>query len=100
MTREIGTKQWFAIQVKARQERAVFDALKNRAYESFLPLYLQERARGNRLKEIQLPLFPGYLFSRFDPQWRLPILTTPGVICVVGAGRVPIPVGDAEITAL
>jgi transcription antitermination factor NusG len=37
---------------------------------------------------------------RFDVQARLPILTTPGVIQVLGAGNVPLPLSDLEVNSL
>ena len=40
------------------------------------------------------------MFCRFNAQKRLPILVTPGVIAVVGRGKVPVPVDDSEIGAL
>lgn len=46
------------------------------------------------------PLFPGYIFCQFDAQKRLPILVTPGVVSVVGRGRIPIPIEDSEIAAI
>jgi transcription antitermination factor NusG len=52
------------------------------------------------VKQLDLPLFPGYLFCRFDVRDRLPILTTPGVISIVGAGKTPVPVDDEEIEAI
>jgi transcription antitermination factor NusG len=55
---------------------------------------------GSSSKEDASPLFPGYLFCRFDAIKRLPILVTPGVIAVVGRGRIPIPVEDSEIEAI
>src|SRR5262249_47615011 len=42
----------------------------------------------------------GYTFCRFNLQARLPILITPGVQFVVGAGRAPLPVEEQEIDAL
>jgi transcription antitermination factor NusG len=46
------------------------------------------------------PLFPGYIFCQFDAQKRLPILVTPGVVSVVGRGRIPVPIEDSEIAAI
>jgi len=76
-------------------------ALRGKGYEEFLPLYRSRRRWSDRVKQLDLPLFPGYLFCRFDPHDRLlPILTTPGMIGIVGAGRTPIPVPDEEIEAV
>jgi transcription antitermination factor NusG len=42
-------------------------------------------------------MFPGYLFCRFGPEVWGPIVTTPGVIRILGAGNRPTPIEDAEI---
>jgi transcription antitermination factor NusG len=92
--------QWFALRVRPRSEKAVAESLGGKGYEQFLPLCRQKRRWSDRVKEVQLPLFPGYVFSRFDVQKRLPILTTPGVMFVVSVGKVPGPIADSEIEAL
>src|SRR5260370_35567054 len=69
-------------------------------FESVLSLYLRRHEYARRIREFEPPLFPGYLFCRSDPAVRLPILTTPGVLQMVGAGRTPIPIEDREITSL
>jgi len=74
--------------------------LRGMDYEEFLPLYECRKHWSDRIKEVQTPLFPGYLFCRFDPQNRLPILKTPGVIQVVGYNRQPIPVDEDEIKSI
>lgn len=91
---------WFALSTRRNREKNVAEILKGKGYEGFLPTYRTSRKWSDRYKELELPLFPGYVFCRFDPLRRLPILTTPGVILVVGNGRVPIPVEDSEIEAL
>ena len=92
---------WYALRVQSNFESLVSTSLRGKGYEEFLPKYRSRRRWSDRIKELDLPLFPGYLFCRFDVHDRLlPILTTPGVICIVGAGRTPIPVSDGEITAV
>jgi transcription antitermination factor NusG len=88
---------WFAIHVKSRCEKSVFEQLHQKGYESFLPMYWSRRVWSDRIKVLQLPLFGGYLFCRLDLQKRLPILQTPGVINVVGKGKVPVAVDPAQI---
>src|ERR1700693_3660828 len=91
---------WFAIHVRARREKDVAERLSGTGYEWFLPLYKCRRRWSDRIKELEAPLFPGYLFCRFDPQDRLPILKTPGVIQIVGVNRTPVAVDEAEISAV
>jgi len=97
---ETTEQSWFALGVTARHEKIVTRLLCNKGYETFLPLHTKRHQYSGRVREFELPLFPGYLFCRFDPVVRLPILTTPGVLQVVGAGRTPIPVDETEIISL
>jgi transcription antitermination factor NusG len=91
---------WYALRVKSRYENTVASHLQARGFESFLPLYKCRRRWSDRFKEIELPLFPGYVFCQFDPSNRLPILTVPGIVHVVGVGRTPISVEQTEIAAI
>ena len=91
---------WFALQTRHRYEQFVAGHLRANGYEAFLPVYTCRRRWSDRLKKCEVPLFPGYLFCRFNPLNRLPILMTVGVIQVVGIGKKPIPVDDAEITSI
>lgn len=92
---------WYAIQIRARLGSVAAATLRGKGYEEFLPLYRSRRRWSDRIKELELPLFPGYLFCRFDVSDRLmPILTTPGVIGIVGAGKTPVPVDEKEIEAV
>ncbi len=91
---------WYAIAVKPQAERSVEAVLRQKSYETFFPVISSERRWSDRTKRIALPLFPGYLFCRFDGEQRLPIMTTPGVREIVGFGRQAAPVDQAELSAL
>lgn len=93
-------KSWFALSVKPRHEKSTATALRIKGFEEFVPSYRSQRRWSDRLKEVELPLFAGYAFCRFDAQTRLPILTTPGVLRIIGSGREPEPIPDSEIEAL
>jgi transcription antitermination factor NusG len=91
---------WFALRVRSRYEHTVATHLQGRGYESLLPLYKCRHRWSDRFKEIDLPLFPGYVFCQFDPLNRLPILSIPGVVHVVAVGRTPAPIDESEIAAI
>jgi transcription antitermination factor NusG len=91
---------WFALQVRTRHEIGVAGFLEDKGYELFLPLCKCRKRWSDRIKTVEMPLFPGYLFCRFNPQERFPIVTTPGVIQVVGCNRLPVPVEESEILAI
>ena|SRR6202790_5580310 len=88
---------WFAVRVRSNHERVAAVHLEERGYEEFMPSYKTERRWSDRKKEIEQFLFPGYVFCRLDPQHRLPVLTAPGVVGLVGCGKTPTPIPDEEI---
>lgn len=100
MNSEPTGEQWFALQVQGRREQWTASLLQGRGYQTLMPLYRSQRRWSGRSKEVSAPLFPGYLFCRFDVLKRMPILVTPGVLAVVGRGRVPVAVEDSEIAAI
>ena len=91
---------WFALRVKSRSEKIVSTIARNKGFEEFLPLYQSRRRWSDRFKSVEVPLFPGYVFCRLNPEFRLPLLTIPGVLSFVGIGKVPVPIDDAEIAAI
>src|ERR1700756_3167089 len=97
---ETNNLRWFALQVRTRWESSTAVLLSGKGYETLLPTYQTKKHWNGRVKQMNAPLFPGYVFCQFDALKRLPILVTPGVISVVGRGRVPFPVNDREIAAI
>jgi transcription antitermination factor NusG len=93
-------QRWFALQVRTRWESSTAVLLSGKGYQTLLPTYQTKKRWNGKFKQISAPLFPGYVFCQFDALNRLPILVTPGVMAVVGRGRVPFPVNDSEIAAI
>jgi transcriptional antiterminator NusG len=94
------TSAWYAIRVKSNRERVSAQGLKGKGFEVCFPCYSakhRDRTPGSRA---ETPLFPGYIFGRFDPSHRLPVLTVPGVVHIVGFGGVPLPLEEREIIAI
>jgi len=91
---------WHALVVRPQHEKAAARLLAASGLEEFLPLYRSRRRWSDRVKEIDLPLFAGYLFCRFRPEERLRVLLIPGVSGIVGFGGRPAPVEEGEIAAI
>jgi len=47
-----------------------------------------------------MPLFPGYVFCRFDASDPYRVLETAGVVHVVSAGKRPLPIDEREVAAV
>lgn len=100
MTTDQIDDRWYALQSRTRWESSTATLLSSKGYQTFLPTSKTLKRERGRWMELEAPLFPGYVFCRFDAHNRLPILVTPGVIAVVGRGRIPVPVEDSEIKAI
>jgi transcription antitermination factor NusG len=91
---------WFALRVRPNYEKPVAAALRGKGLQEFLPLVRMKRQWSDRVKEMDMPLFPGYLFCRLNLEQRMPLITTPGFLYLVGAGKHPEPVDEEEISAI
>jgi transcription antitermination factor NusG len=89
--------QWFALAVKYQHERRVESVLCAGGVDTFLPLYRTRRQWSDRSKDLETPLFPGYVFGRFPLQDRARIVNMPGVSRIVGFAGLPAPVAEEEI---
>ncbi len=92
--------RWYAVHTRSQYEKAVCEGLTLRGYESFLPLYRARRKWSDRYQDVDIPLFPGYVFCRLNINNRLPVLIVPGVIRFIGTGKTPIPVDESEMNAV
>ena len=92
--------RWCAVQVAPRHEVIASAILRSKGYEEFLPLYRVKRQWSDRRKEIDVPLFTGYLFCRLNSEIRWAIVTTPGVIRLVGTRKEIAVIDDREIEAI
>ena len=99
-TKSCTSFSWFALQIRSRWEGTTAALLRGKGLETLMPTYTTKRKWSDRFKVVESPLFPGYVFCRFDVHNRLPVLITPGVISVVGRGKTPVAVDEAEILAI
>lgn len=92
--------EWFAAQVWAGREQHCAQHLRVRGYDVFLPCYREQRRWSDRVKSVERALFSGYVFCRIHGHVLAQLLTTPGVVRIVGDGCRPLPVAREEIDAL
>ena len=88
---------WHAIKVHTRSEPVAAIALRNKGYEPFAPTIEERRRYSDRMATVQIPIFPGYVFCRFDARRKLPIISCPAVEYIVNFGGVPAIVPEHEI---
>jgi transcription antitermination factor NusG len=91
---------WFALQTRPKNERKVERLLQQKGYDCFTPIYRSKRKWSDRIVEIDFPLFPGYIFCRFNSSALGKAISTRGVMRVVGFGGTPAEVAREEIESL
>jgi transcription antitermination factor NusG len=74
------SRPWHVLHVISNHERRVAQHLVVREVEHYLPLYTEPAKWTDRDVVAERPLFSGYVFARFDPQCRISVISTPGVL--------------------
>jgi len=91
---------WYAAYTSANHEKKAAAEISRRGVESFLPLYRSVRRWSDRRVELEMPLFPGYVFVHLALRERLRVLQVPGVAKLVGFGGLPAALPDEQVEAL
>jgi transcriptional antiterminator NusG len=92
--------EWYAIWTRSRHEKHVRDQLAQKHVDVFLPTIAKWSRWKDRKKKIEWPLFPGYVFARFDAANRLPILKCDGVVSIIGTDGHPSVIPELEIEGI
>jgi transcription antitermination factor NusG len=95
-----GPFPWYGIRTRSNCEKMAAELVDSKGYATFLPVYRLRRRWSDRVVETTPPLFPGYFFSRFDLSERVAILSTPGIVSIIGFANEPAPIPEVEIEAV
>jgi len=93
-------EKWYAVYTWANHEKRVAEHLEQRQMRSFLPLYRAMHRWKDRRKEVELALFPSYVFVHLSLQHRLRVLEIPSVVHLVSFQGKPAPLPAHEIEKL
>jgi transcription antitermination factor NusG len=91
---------WYAAYTSSNHEKRVAEQLTRKSVEHFLPLYNTVRRWKDRRVDLQLPLFPGYIFVRIALRDRLEVLKAPGVVRILGLNGAPTEVPKEQVESL
>ncbi len=92
---------WYLVHSKPRQEGIAEMNLQRWNVETFCPQLKQTKLIRGKKRTVITPLFPGYLFSRFDPytEYRK-VVYSHGVANIVMFGTVPAKVDEEIIESI
>lgn len=99
-TAEAQTGPWFVIWAESRAEKKVEKRVTALGLSTWLPVKKERRRWSDRWREVEFPLFPGYLFARAaNANWHQ-VLRTPGVLTVIRDGERPALLADSFVASL
>jgi transcriptional antiterminator RfaH len=90
---KVAGDRWYVAQTQPRAESRAAAHLERQGYSVFCPRYRKTVRHARKAKSVLGPLFPNYLFLRFDPAhgaWRT-VNGTRGVVRLISQGETPQP---------
>jgi len=94
------SRSWLAAYTRSRHESAVANQLQQKGLPILLPTYERLSRWSDRIRRIQSPLFPGYVFVCADDVERVRVLQTTGVVNIVARGGRPVPLSSEDVHKL
>jgi len=93
---------WYAIHIRSNCEKRVSSILTETGIENYLPSFREVHQWKDRKQVVDVPVFPGYLFLRFEDSRpaRLMIARTDGVVRILGPGEKIEAIPDEQIEAI
>jgi transcription antitermination factor NusG len=92
---------WYALHIRSRHEKRVAERLSSQSLETFLPVHRSRHTWRNGVHvDVDLPLFPCYLFARVSVHDRIRLLQHPGVLGLAASSARPTVIPDEEISVL
>lgn len=93
--------EWYALQTRPRHEKRVAQEVRARSIEEFLPLHrCRNKWKNGVVADVELPLFPCYLFAKVPLRDRVRLLQLPGVIGFAVNSSRPTALAERDIDAL
>jgi len=99
-TRDTQPRFWYAACTRSRHEKKVAQYLLQKSVVCFLPLCNEVHQWKNGKANVELPLFPGYVFVNSAPADLIRVLQTPGVVRFVTTKGSPTSIPEAELESV
>ena len=93
--------RWYVVQSNPREEERAKHFLEEKGFHAYLPRMEVVTVRGFKNVTADKPLFPSYLFCRFDQDESLAYVRwTKGVVKILPVSVNPIPVNDEIVETI
>lgn len=96
----INEYSWYAIYTRSRFEKKLYTHLTKTKYRAFLPLVRVKRKWHDRLKTVEIPLLPSYVFVNARKEDFIHIYSSPGFVRFIAFQGIPAKIKETEIDLL
>ncbi|HNW98737.1 MAG TPA: UpxY family transcription antiterminator [Bacteroidales bacterium] len=93
-------QNWYVLTTRSRHEKKCEQLLIKQGFEVFLPLQKVMRKWSDRKKIVEIPLFSGYIFIRYDESKRFQVLNTPGIVRFLRYNNADATISDTQVKAI
>lgn len=100
LKKERSYRNWYVAYTAPRAEKRVAQRLEAVGIEYFLPLKEDFRLWSDRIKKIQVPAFPSYIFVHVDKTEYFKAINLDGMVKYVQFGGIPAIVNENTITGI
>jgi transcription antitermination factor NusG len=92
--------EWFVLFTRPNHEKAISNVLLRKGFNAFCPVRTDFRKYTDRIKKVEAPLFPNYIFINTTFIDRYKAFITPGIIRYLDSNINPTVVPESEITLI
>ncbi len=93
--------EWYALSTKPRHEHQAASSLETLGVQTLCPRLMRRKIVRRKWRDVLSPLFPGYIFARFDPNASFRAVSyARGVRKIVSFGNTPVIVDEDIITGI
>jgi transcription antitermination factor NusG len=91
---------WCVVYTRPNSERKTLDKITKMGVEAYLPLHKVVRQWNDRVKKMEVPLFPNYVFVRVDEAIRVALFSIKEIVNYVSIEKRPVVVREKEISLI
>ena len=92
--------KWYALYTKSRAEKKVYDELRQKGLNVYLPLKRELKPWSDRKKWVETPIINSYVFVNIPICDYLRVFESPGVLSYVTVNKKAIAIPNHEIEAM
>lgn len=92
--------KWYTLYVRSRHEKSVCQELSGQGIQTFLPLKHTRKRWSDRLKDIEEPMFPNYLFVKINCREYFQVLNLRSVFSFISFDQEPYVMNENVIQAI